>query len=473
MNLEEKSKRDGRFFMFMIPAFFLWLIGQYIFPMFPTDQLNVLIPYFAENYGWTPSMITDPCSYGRIFLIPVTLVLGNIIIRLGPKRAFCIFVFFYGLCQVLVALSALNGAHWMMSAGMFMFPTLGVGTLMATFSLIKNWFRGWRGTALGVVTAASPLSSALSIQFLTAGWHGIGMMTTLLICALVVVATGLVGFLIIKETPEQVGCFPDGLRVAPPPEILLKDEYASKVRAQHVFRHKEAWCHLITFGILLSSLTVYPAFFVTRFAQLGFTDADLLHFTLAFSILGALLSLISGVIDDRFGTRVSTMGLCILFFIGTIGLRFGTPEQSWMIWIGIAALGGVIGAAPNLNPSMLLYTFGRKCFDPAFKYTYTVLNIFPAAALWVTAKLLEVTGGFNLMYSVMIGFGALVIVLILIDKKHVDLTADVVHDELKKNPELAATVSEEKNDPAALQTDETESDAVIRLDEASALEEKK
>ncbi|MDR2487145.1 MAG: MFS transporter [Clostridiales Family XIII bacterium] len=431
MTLEEKGRRDGRFFAFMIPAFFLWLIGQYTFPLFPTDQLNVIIPYFAQNHGWTPTDVTDPASIGRFVLIPLTIVLGNIIIKMGAKRAFCIFIFLFGASEILIAL---DGSLSMVSIAMFLFPILGVGMTMATFSLIRNWFRDWRGTALGIVTLVSPLSNATSIAYLTAGTSpgGIGFTPTFLILALIVCAAGVVGMAIIRETPESVGCFPDGARTAPPPEELADASLVGRIKMQHVFRHKESWFHLVVFGILLSSLTVYPAFFVTRFEQLGFTTAQMTAFTFGFSILGGILSLISGIIDDRLGTKNASILLCSLFFLGTIGLRFGAPDRAWMIWIGIVALGGVIGAAPNLNPSMLLHTFGRKSFDHAFKWTYTVLNIFPAAGLYVTSFVLTKTGSLNPMYTAMIPVGALALILLILIRNKVDLTADVLADQAGK-----------------------------------------
>jgi nitrate/nitrite transporter NarK len=392
--------------------------------MLPTDQLNVLIPYFTQTRGWTPSDITDPASIGRLVLVPLTVVLGNLIIRFGAKRVFCLLLFLQGIAEALVAVDAsLN----LVRIAEFFFPILCVGTLMATFSLVKNWFREWRGTALGIVTCVAPLSNAITIKFLPAGSNAIGFTPTLLIVSGIICVFGLIGFAIVRDTPELVGCYPDAKRVPPPPEGYADEEAVKDIKFFHVLKHKESWFHICIFGIMLSSLTVYPAFFVNRFIdELGYSPLKLTAFTFAFSILGICLSFVSGFIDDKIGTRRASIGLTVLFLCGTIGLRFGGPGKDWMIWIGIVALGAVVGAAENYNPSMLLHTFGSKCFDHAFKWTYTVLNIFPAAALWLTGMLFTKTGSFNTMYSIEIVLGAITVILMILDKKKVDLTADVI-----------------------------------------------
>ncbi|MDR2487851.1 MAG: MFS transporter, partial [Clostridiales Family XIII bacterium] len=267
MTLEEKQQRSGKFFRFMIPAFILWLIGEYFFPVFATDQLNVLIPYFT-SIGWTPDQVTDPGAIGRLVALPVPLIVGWLTIKFGPKIVFCCSIFLYGLSEMLVAT---HFSYTTFSIGMLLIPGIGLGVLMSTFSLVKNWFRSWRGTALGIVTLISPIGNATSTQYLTAGTGSIGFTPTMMIIACIVAATGILGMFIVRSKPEDIGCFPDGAVVAPPPEVLEHDEHVDRINILHVIRHKEAWAHMLIFGICGMSLVVYPGFFIPRFAELGFT----------------------------------------------------------------------------------------------------------------------------------------------------------------------------------------------------------
>lgn len=428
-----EAKRSGRFFLFMIPAFFLWLIGQYFFPVVATDQLNVVVPYLIENMGWTPKSITDPGTVGRLLAIPMTLVWGNLIIKFGGKPLFCASLFMFGVCQFLVAFHV---NYVMYFIGFCIIPILGTAILMSTFSLVRNWFRDWRGTALGIVTLVSPLGNATIISYLTWGVAKMGFTASLSIMAGILVITGIVGLFIVREKPEKVGCFPDGALVAPPPEILANDDHVNRIRVYHLLRHKEAWFHFILFGIFMASLAVYPAFFVDRFAELGFTPAQGIGFAYGFSIFGGILSLISGIIDDKLGTRNATIMMSTLFFLGTIGLRFGSPEHPWMIWFGIVALGGIVGAGPNLNPSLVIHIYGRKCFDHVYKYINTGVYILPAGALFFVTRLADIGGGFNLPYTVMIPISFVGLLFSILIKKKIDLTADV-DDLLAKKAEVS------------------------------------
>jgi nitrate/nitrite transporter NarK len=427
MTLNER-RRDSRFFKFMIPAFILWLFGEYFFPIFATDQLNVLIPYFM-GLGWSPESITDPGAIGRLIGLPVPLLVGWLIIKFGPKKVFCGSIMLYGISELLIAT---HFNYTLFAIGMAAIPGVGLGVLMSTFSLVKNWFRTWRGTALGIVTFISPIGNATSTSYMTAGANGIGFTPTMTIIAGIVVAVGLVGLFIIRNRPEDVGCHPDGALTAPPPEVLEHDEHVEKINFKHIFRHKEAWAHMVIFGICGMSLVVYPGFFIPRFQELGFSPGAATAFTYGFSLLGGFLSLISGIIDDKLGTRNATIMIFVLFFLGTIGLRFGSTEQPWMIWIGIISLGGIVGAYPNLNPSMVAYIYGRKSFDRVFMYINTGVYILPALGLGFVTRLFAINNSYNLPYMLMIPISFIGLLLVIFTNKKLDLTVDVEREIAKK-----------------------------------------
>jgi MFS family permease len=423
-----------RFFKFMIPAFAIWLIGEYIFPVFATDQMQVLIPYFAQN-GWDPEMITGPNSVGRLIGLPLPLLWGILIIKLGPKKVFVASLFLYGVAEILIAISFPN--YWVFCIGMGAIPGLGTCLLMSTFSLVKNWFRSWRGTALGIVTFISPIGNATSFSFMNGGTNSIGFTPTLLMVGGAIAVVALIGIFIVRDTPEQLGCHPDGT-IDPAPEEKLHDAaLVEKINFLHIFRHKEAWAHIFMFGICGMALVCYPAFFMVRYQSLGFTEGQALLFTYGFSIFGGVLSLLSGIIDDKLGTRNATIMIFALFFVGTICLRFGSVDNPWMIWIGTIALGGIVGAYPNLNPSMVAYVYGRKSFDRVFMYMNTGVYILPAIGMTFVTKLqsielasaadpaVVVGGGFNLPYFWMIPISLVGLILVIISNKKVDLTKDV------------------------------------------------
>jgi sugar phosphate permease len=316
-----------------------------------------------------------------------------------------------------------------------MIPGLGLGVLMSTFSLIKNWFVDWRGTALGIVTFVSPIGNATSTQYMTAGWHSIGFETTMTIIACIVIATGLLGAVIIRNTPKSIGCFPDGGTLPPPDDNLLNEEHVVKINPLHILKHKEAWYHIIMFGVCGKALVVYPGFFIPRFTELGFSPGEATAFTYGFSLCGGFLSLISGIIDVKLGTRKATICMFSLFLLGTITLRFGGVGNEWMIWIGMVALGGIVGAYPNLNPSLVAHIYGRKSFDRTFMWINTGVYILPGLGLGFTTRLAGMDGGsFNLPYTVMIPIAVVALLCAIFTKKKVDLTADI-EEALRKKQE--------------------------------------
>jgi MFS family permease len=432
--LDGRPARDRRFFIFLVPAFFIWMIGEYFFPVFATDQMNVLIPHFVGTYGWDQALITGPNGVGRIIGFPAPLLWGWLIIKLGPKWVFSFSLLLYGVSELLVATYAMHESYAIFYVGIAAIPPIGTALLMSTFSLVKNWFRDWRGTALGIVTFVSPVGNATSTQYMTAGANGsLGFTATMSIISILVIVVALIGMAIVRSKPEDVGCFPDGKFMAPPPENLVMEDGVDKIKVWHVLRHKEAWIHMFIFGVCGMAMVVYPGFFIPRFTELGFTPGQATAFTYGFSLLGGALSLASGVIDDKLGTRNATIIIFALFFLGTIGLRFGNPDSPWLIWVGIISLGGIVGAYPNLNPSMVAYTYGRKSFDRVFMYINTGVYILPALGMPYVTTLYAADGGsYNLSYTIMIPIALISLILVIFNRKKLDLTRHVAEDAARK-----------------------------------------
>lgn len=406
----------------MIPMFVLLLIGEYAYPCLSTDQFNKLMPWFMETAGWTPNALSAPMTMGRALGIPLTFVCGLCIKKWGAKKIFFVSILSYGLSELLITFS---GPYWMYYTGLCILNIMGTWILMATFSLCNNWFRKWRGTALGIVTMISPISSATIISYMDFGVDNMGYQATFGIMSGVMLAAAAASLFLIRETPEEIGCFPDGMSVAPPPEILVHDDKVGKIGPKQIFRHKEAWLHPLVMGLLIFSIPVYSGFFTTRFAEMGYTQGEMTAFIFGFSIFGALLSFGSGILDDKLGTHRATILMTVIFFVGTIGLRFGTPDRPWMMWFGIISLGGIVGATPNLNPSHCVYTYGRKCFDQVYKYLNTLVCIPASFAMTYVTSLYQGTGNYDLAYTIMIPISlGIVICVLLMNKKH-DLTADI------------------------------------------------
>lgn len=418
-----------KYFMYMIPMFVLLLIGEYAYPCLSTDQFNALMPYYMEHLGWTANACSAPVTMGRVIGIPLTFVCGLCIKKWGPKNIFIVSILSYGLAELVITFTT---QYWLYYIAFCVLGTMGTWILMTTFSLCNNWFRGWRGTALGLVTAISPISSATIISYMTHGLNAWGFRMTFGMMAAAMLVTALASCFLIRDEPETVGCYPDAATEAPEPEVLANDEYVRKIGLRHIFRHKEGWLHPIAMGFLIFSIPVYSAFFTTRFAEMGYTTTQMTLFTFGFSIFGAVLSFISGVLDDKLGTHRATIVMVVLFFFGTIGLRFGTPDRSWMMWFGIVTLGGIVGATPNLNPSHAVYTYGRKSYDQVYKYLNTLVCIPASFSVSFVTMLYEKSGSYDLAYTIMIPISAMIVICVLLMNRKHDLTADVVADEQKQ-----------------------------------------
>ena len=237
--MEQKAKKvNSKFFLFMIPMFILMLIGEYAYPCLSTDQFNCLMPYYMENFGWTAVALSNPVTMGRILGIPLTFLCGIAINKFGAKKIFTFSLLMYGVAEFMITFAK---TYWVYYVSFCILGIIGTWILMSTFSLCNNWFRKWRGTALGLVTAISPISSVTIIAYMTNGLKTMGFQWTYGIMAGVMVVAAILSVFLVKATPEEVGCFPDGAFQAPPVEVLADEKAVKKIGLKQIFRHKEGW----------------------------------------------------------------------------------------------------------------------------------------------------------------------------------------------------------------------------------------
>lgn len=429
MENTKNTNLRSKFFALAIPIVVICFISQYIYPALPTDQLNFVFPYFAVNYGWDPNAMATPLTIGRIFCIPFTFICGTIIARKGHRWIFSICIILLGICEMILG-NATNFTVFCIA--MFIIPILSAALLMGAFAVINAWFSKWRGRVLGIITLSSPLSSLITFNILSGGEKSIGFKSTVIVFSICIIVVGILAMLLIREKPEDIGCYPDGALV--PAEVIEREDanLVSEIKIKHIIRHKEIWLHAFAFGAMIFVIGACCSFFNQTFTTQGYTEGQINGLLIGFSILGMALSAFSGLIDDKFGTWKSSMMICIIFLIGMFGFRFGSADRVWLTWIGMVALGGLVGATPNLNPSMIAYVYGRDAFNDVNRVSNAITYILPSfSVIYMTA--MTSIGGINLAYNGLIIVAALVLIAMIFLRKKIDLTVDVARDKAKEN----------------------------------------
>ena len=121
-----------------------------------------------------------------------------------------------------------------------------------------------------------------------------------------------------------------------------------------------------------------------------------------FATLGIPISMISGIIDDKFGTNKAAFFVW-MFMVGLIlCVIFMSPERSWLIYVATFCVGACTGCFPNINPSIKAYSFGRKAFVAANSVSSMVENLLMGLPLMYLALMFDTFGNYTLAYTILI-----------------------------------------------------------------------
>ncbi len=388
--MDKKARFHKRSFL----IFFLGILLMYFYSGLQTDHLNVLTPYY-RNFGWLTTTITNPVTFAGFVIIPATLLVGTLLIKFGIPQVIVTSTIIVGISVLVLSFAGQNLIVY--SISLFCVRLFILPMQMGTFMLCTNWFIKNRGRALGVVTTGSPLCTATFIFLLTQGTKNIGFHYTYMIVGFIVLVLAIAVAFCIKSKPEDVGLYPDG-------EINnIKNKTEDlNLSAKEVFKHKESWLLVISYGFLQFCILGIMSFYVVRLNMTG-TSPKLYFFWLSVAaILGIPVSFLFGVIDDKFGTITASLMLCATFVLTLVGLLCMKGDNNLLLVATAVGIAGVTGGTPTLHPSITSYVYGRRCYQAANRWIMTIQAALMAFALFFMSSILDKTGTLAPAYAIMI-----------------------------------------------------------------------
>jgi len=415
MATNNKSQLSGKpkFFYgywILLTAFFCSFVhsgcGFYAFSLFVT-------PLQAE-FGWGRGGIMLALTI--FFLIGGLSApyVGRLVDRYGAKRVLAIGSFVTGLGLVLVGLVQ---ALWQFYAA---YVVVGVGMaatgMVPATAVVSNWFKKWRGTAIGVMSAGigaggfamAPLIGAYLLP--NFGWR-ISFFTLAFITWLLIPLV----LLVIKTRPEDMGLYPDGREE---PETIVEAATSPSVPEEMTVRMALATS---TFWLIAAS------FLANGFSEVGVLQSQVpyledIGFPLstaatAFGVVG-LFSLIGkfgfGWLCDHVQAKYAcALGLGVQL-VGIVILLAVDPESSAVIlWSYVVVIGLGVGSwLPTM--SMLISTnFGLAAYGSLFGIVTLSQNIGTSTGPLMAGYMYDATGSYQWAFIIFIILYAIAIPTIL------------------------------------------------------------
>lgn len=380
------------------------------------DGSNITAPAFAAQAGIDYSLVLSMGTVAGIVGFLFFILFGQINIRLGARTtsAICMFLagfaymgigFSKSLTMYAVCLCIVTGA--VMSGG-----------YIAGGTLVAKWFPKKKGIVMGYTTMGHNLASAFYVPMIAFLVNTYGLQKGVMVPSVLVMVVGIIGLMMIKNTPEERNQYPDN---------ATKLEYETDYFTGHeedatggwttksLLMERELWLSAIVTGIYQLVTVGVMTQLVVRNMQLGFTQVEAISIMTFLAAIGVVGSWLFGVLDTKYGTK-PTMIIFGLWYMAA--LFFNILETTTGIYISVFMIGMAIGGSANFTTSLPAAVFGRHGFEKVNSVVFPIQGIVTSLNFLLSGISISLTGSLRGAYVVFIGILAVNILLITLVKEH-------------------------------------------------------
>ncbi len=404
--------KNKKFGAYTIAFCILGIIYMFMYSGLQNDQINIIQTYITDDGGgWSSTMTQLPITVGNFVCIALTFLYGTLFIKCGVRKTLipCIILSALG-CVGIVAANGLDtfggadaGIYWLYFISLFVIRCTCMCLQMAGFMLASNWFIKYRGRILGIITVGSPLFSVVGTSVMTKFINnnlGGDYRPFYIGIAVVLALIALLSRVLLKDTPEEAGLYPDGSSEAPKSEQI--DEI--KLTVKQVLSEKRGWIMIISYAAFQFIINGCMSSMAVRFMALGGIDVwlDATTWLAMGAILGIPMSYVFGWIDDKFGTVVASFILGLAEIIPVVALWImpeGGNVPLEIIWgFGVACM---TGGVPTMHPCSITYAYGRREYQSANRIIMAIQLIPSAFAAMMMVSLIG-NGKANVAYIILV-----------------------------------------------------------------------
>lgn len=168
---------------------------------------------------------------------------------------------------IILPYMALQGHYVGCFICLLMVRCLVVPMQMGAFMLASNWFIKYRGRVLGIVTIGSPLFSIVGVQFLNRMAAAGRLSESYLVMGGICIVISVLCALMLKDTPEDAGLYPDGMSHMPISETEAPE--GKKIGLRDVITTRVGWCLILSYGIMQFVMIAIMSFMTSRYIVIG------------------------------------------------------------------------------------------------------------------------------------------------------------------------------------------------------------
>ncbi len=388
LDLEMEQPRFFYGYIIVVAAFFIMVLGFGVYYIF-----GVFFEPLLTEFGWTRAMTSGAYSLCILLSGFLSIVMGGLTDRFGPRLVMTGCGFFLGLGFLLMSQIT---TIWQIYLFYGVIVAIGLGGIMVVpVSTVARWFVKRRGMMTGITFAGAGLGGMIMAPIarrLISSYDWRSSYAILGIVALVLIIPA-VQFL--RRESGQIGLSPYGGNEVKAESLGLETRGFSLRQAIHT---RQFWllgamslCLLFPLGTMIVHLVIYA----TGLGISAVSAANILAIMVGISIPARI---IIGSAGDRIGNRLAFIICFILMSIASFWLQLAKGE--WMLYLFAIIFGFGIGGLFTLFPAMIAELFGLSSHGVIYGIIIFVGHIGEAIGPVLAGHIFDITSSYQLAFLI-------------------------------------------------------------------------
>jgi MFS family permease len=341
-----------------LPFYYGWVIFAitfliYMFMYALRYSIGIFFEPIRNEFGWSNAMTASGVTlFFWVYALSAPIV-GQLARKYGVRKTVLTGGLLLGGGGVI--LSQITSL-WQLYLAWGIIAAMGSVSLyiVPTMVLSKFFFKkrgstvGW--SSVGVSAGQALIIPQIAKLILSWGWRP----SMLFLGIIVICTTSVLGWLFLRENPEELGLYPDGSDNPPTDEKgKMKVDWSPKDATGNWSFRLIAFSYFFSMGSIISIMT----FVVPHMINIGISP---IQASSAFGVIGvmsAIGSFLFGFFSDRFGRKltiiVTTMFLSLSFAVATV-----IPPNLSVLYLWAVLYGLSYGGAPEQYAAIVTDYFG-------------------------------------------------------------------------------------------------------------------
>ena len=393
----EKKKSFAIGYSLVIHSIIMYILCSFVIGL----SANFVVPQAAGNLGCGTDILYTINMIASLVGVVATFLLAQWCLKKGV-RIVTIISLIISAIGVILAGYATNMVVYVIGVILMFAFAQGYG-FVVTNTLMANWFPRKKAEILGITTTGTYLANIIFTPIFSGMLaKGLKLKSPMLVLAIIMAVMAILSIFWIKERPEAMGLFPDnkeeGIEQLRAMQEAAKN-YKSKWTVKKLLKTPIVWFFVIAFGFLLLQSSGMPAQLVPLMFSRGIANAPtVMMYSAAFGFVG---SIVTGFIDKKIGTRMTTVLMCIVFIISLVVLAtvMNPTVTICMICLNTFFSGGCF----NMCPSLAISIFGAREYNAVNRVIHPltqVIKSFSFVAISLGGKFGNASSGVMWMFLI-------------------------------------------------------------------------